>query len=221
LTDPEELAEEGRFLEAAKLCCEKAQRERDVHKRRRFLNFAGRFYEAAGEFSLSVKCFFESGDVDRGLESSMRAKSAKVLSNALAETGRSSEDTAELLLRCSLRLLESHEWADARVFAKEAHDVGHSSLADAMISLIDGVIEGNALKVAACVKATRIQHEEDVLRREINFVAGKFLASMPKAVNEEAKEIPSECPECGAPLPHKRKGKVIECEYCGFPVRLD
>jgi hypothetical protein len=220
LTNPKKLAEEERFLETAKAYYEKALRERDVHKRRRFLNFAGRFYESAGEFSLSAKCFLESGDLDRTLESAVKSGNPKVLSSTLAETGHSKEETLELLLRCSLQLLEARENNGARAFAGEAHNVGPSPLTDAMISLVDGVIENNSEKVASCAKATRFQSERDILAREINFVANKFLVSMPK-VAREAKEVPDQCPECGAPLPPKRKGKIVECEYCGFPVRLE
>jgi hypothetical protein len=220
LKNPEKLAEEKRFLEAAKAYCEKALRERDVHKRRRFLNFAGRFYESAGEFSLSAKCFLESGDVDRALESSVKSGNPKVLSNALTETGHKEDDTIELLLKCALQLAEQREFVKARVFAKEALDIKRSQLTEAMINMIDGVLEGKSEKVVSSVKATRFQGKDDPLAREINFLANKFLANMPKG-ESEAKEPPTRCPECGAPLPPKGKGKIIECEYCGFPVRLD
>jgi DNA-directed RNA polymerase subunit RPC12/RpoP len=220
LTNPEELAEQGRFLEAAKAYREKALREKDVHKRRRFLNFAGRYYESAEEFSLSAKSFLESGDVDRALESSVKSGNPKVLSNALTETEHKQEETVELLLKCALQLVEQKEFVKARTFAKEALEINRSRLTEAMISMIDGVLEGKSAKVASSVKATQFLGEDDSLAREINFVANKFLANMPK-IESEAKEPPIQCPECGAPLPLKRKGKFIECEYCGFPVRLD
>jgi hypothetical protein len=219
LTNPEELAEEGRFLEAANAYREKALRERDVHKRRRFLNFAGRFYESASEFSLSAKCFLESGDLDRALESSVKSGHPRVLSNALIETGHKEEEMIELLLKCALQLVEQKDFVKARAFAKEALDIRRSELTEAMFSMIDGVLEGKSEKVASSVKATQFLGENDSLAREINFVANKFLASMPK-IGSETKP-PTRCPECGAPLPPKRKGKFIECEYCGFPVRLD
>jgi hypothetical protein len=219
LTNPETLAKEGRFLEAAKAYCEKALREKDVHKRRRFLNFAGRFYESAGEFSLSAKCFLESGDVDRALESSVKSGNPKVLSNALIETGHKEEETVELLIKCALQLAEQKEFVKARAFAKEALDIKRSQLTEAVINMIDGVLEGKSEKVASSVKATQFLGENDSLAREINFLANKFLASMPKMGSET--KPPTRCPECGAPLPPKMKGKFIECEYCGFPVRLD
>jgi DNA-directed RNA polymerase subunit RPC12/RpoP len=220
LTNPEKPAEQGRFLEAAKAYREKALREKDIHKRRRFLNFAGRFYESAGEFSLSAKCFLESGDVDRALESSVKSGNPKVLLNTLTETGHKEEETVELLLKCTLQLAEQKEFVKSRVFAKEALDIKRSQLTEAVINMIDGVLEDKSEKVASSVKATRFLGEKDPLAREINFVANKFLVNMPKG-ESEAKEPPTRCPECGAPLPPKRKGKIIECEYCGFPVRLD
>jgi hypothetical protein len=220
LTNPEELAKQGRFLEAAKAYCEKALQERDMHKRRRFLNFAGRCYESAEEFSLSTKCFLESGDVDRALESSVKSGNPKVLSNALIETGHKQEEAVELLLKCALQLTEQKEFVKARAFAKEAFGISRSQLTEAMINMIDGVLEGKSERVASSVKAIQLLGEDNSLAREIDFVANKFLASMPK-VESGAKEPPAQCPECGAPLPPKRKGKIIECEYCGFPVRLD
>ena len=219
MTKPEKLAEEGRFLEAAKAYHEKALRERDVHKWRRFLNFAGRFYESAGEFSLSAKCFLESGDVNRALESAVKSGNPKVLSNALTETRHKEEETINLLLKSALQLAEQKEFVKARAFAKEALDIKRLQLTEAMISMIDGVLEGKSEKVASSVKATRFLGENDSLAREINFVANKFLASIPKTGNET--KPPTRCPECGAPLPPKMKGKFIECEYCGFTVRLD
>jgi transposase len=118
-----------------------------------------------------------------------------------------------------LQLVDAREFAGARAFAKEAYDMGRSSLAEALINLVDGYLEGKPDKIASSVKATRIPGESDVLAREINFVAGKFLASVPKLSGEV--KVPTRCPECGAPLPLKAKGRVIECEYCGYPVRLD
>lgn len=220
LSNPEKLVEKGRFLEAAKAYHEKALREGDVHKRRRFLNFAGRCYESAKEFSLSAKSFLESGDVDRALESAVKSKNPKILSNALAETGHKEEETVELLLKCTLQLVEQRELVEARTFAKEALDLKRSQLTEATISMIDGVLEDKPEKLAFSAKATRFHGEDDPLAREINFLANKLLTSMPKR-ESEAKEPPTRCPECGAPLPPRRKGKIIECEYCGFPVRLD
>lgn len=212
--------EEGRVLEAAEAYREKALREKDVHKRRRFLNFAGRCYESAEQFSLSAKCFLESGDMDRAVSSTVKSKSPKILSNALAEAGHKEDETIALLLKCVMQLAERGEFVEARAFAKEALDLKRSQLTEAMINMIDGVLEGKPEKVASSAKATRFLCENDPLAREINFVANKFLASMPKG-ESGAKEPPSECPECGAPLPRNRRGKVVECDYCGFPVRLD
>jgi hypothetical protein len=219
LTNPEPPAEKRPFLKAAKAYNEKALREKDVHKRRRFLNFAGRFYESAGEFELSAKCFLESGDVDRALRSALKSGDPKTLSNALTETGHKQDETAKLLLKCTLQLAEQKEFTKARVFAKEALGIARSELTVAMMNMIDGVIEGKPEKVTSSVKATQFLGENDSLAREINFVANKILASMPKTATET--KPPTICPECGAPLPQKRKGNVIECEYCGFPVRLD
>jgi hypothetical protein len=216
----EELAKEGRFLEAAKVYQEHASQEMDEHKRRRFLNFAGRYYEVAGEFSLAVKCFLESGDVDRTVGAAVKGKSPKVLSNALAEAGYKEEETVRSLLKCGLQLVEAREFAEAHLFAKEAYGFGHGVLPEALMGLIDGYMLGSSEKIAASVKALRVPAESDALAREIGFVANKFLATMPKA-SGEVKEFPSHCPECGAPLPVKRHGKIIECEYCGYPVRLD
>jgi len=220
LPKPEELIEEGRFLEAAKLYHEQALQTKNVHERRRFLNFAARCYESAGEFSLAVKCFLESGDLDRALDSAIKAKNAKILSNALAETGRKEEAT-KLLLKCALQLVEEREFGLARSFAKETLAFGHSSLALALINMIDGIIEGKSEKVASSVKVTQVSSEDADMAREINFVANKFLANMPK-VSGGVKKVPTRCPECGAPFPQqKRHGRIIECEYCGFTVRVD
>jgi hypothetical protein len=125
-----------------------------------------------------------------------------------------------LLLGCGLRLVEAREFAEAHTFAREAYGFGHSVMAEALLGLIDGYMQNSSEKVAASVKALRIPSESDSLAREIGFVANKFLVNMPKVAGE-AKELPTHCPECGAPLPAKRKGRVIECEYCGYPVRLD
>lgn len=184
------------------------------------MNFAGRCYESAEEFSLSAKSFLESGDVERALESALKSGNPKVLSNALAETRHREEETAELLLKCALQLVERKEFVEARAFAKEALDLKRSQLTEAAINMIDGVLEDKPEKVAFSAKATRFQGDDAPLAREINFVANKLLVNIPK--NErETKEPPTRCTECGAPLPQKRKGKIIECEYCGFPVRLD
>lgn len=221
LPNPEKLAKEGRFLEAAKVCQEHASHEKDEHKRRRFSNFAGRYFEVAGEFSLAVKCFLESGDVDRAVGAAVKGKSPKALSNALAEAGYKEEETARLLLTCGLQLVEAREFAEAHLFAKEAYGFGHGVLAEALMGLIDGHMLDSSEKIAASVRALRVPAESDALAREIGFVANKFLATMPKGAGGGAKELPSHCPECGAPLPVRRHGKIIECEYCGYPVRLD
>ena len=158
--------------------------------------------------------------MDRALVASVKSGNPKVLSNALAETGHKEEKTIELLLKCVLQLAEQREFAKARAFAKEALDLKRSQLTEAAISMIDGVLEGKAEKVSFTVKATRFLGENDSLTREVSFVASKLLANMPK-IESGARTPPTECPECGAPLPKKRKGKIVECDYCGFPVRLD
>lgn len=220
LPSPEKLAKEGKFLEAAKLYEERALQTKDVHKKRRFLNFAARCYESAGEFSLAVKCFLESADVDAALGSAVKVKNAKIVSDAVVEAGRK-ENAVGFLLRCALRFVEEREFDVTRSFCMEALQFGHSSLAEALLSVIDGVMEGKAEKVASGVKMAQSSGEDVELAREIGFVGNKFLANMPK-VQSEVREVPTRCPECGAPLPaHMRHGKVIECEYCGFTVRLD
>jgi len=217
---PEELAEQGRFLEAARLYLEKALKAKDVHERRRFLNFAGRCYESAGEPSLAAKCFLEASDLETALASAIKAKNPLVLSTALVETGRKNE-VVNLLLKCALRLIETREFGVARSFCKEALKFRRSDLATALVYLIDGFIEGKSEKVVLSIKLARASHEDAELTREISFIANKFLANMPKVPNQ-AKEIPRRCPECGAPFPlQKRHGKIIECEYCGFMVRID
>ena len=219
LPNPEKLAKRGRFLEAAKIYRERAVQERDEHKKRRFLNFAARYYESAGEFSFAVRCFLESKDVDRALASAVMAKNAKVLSNALVESGYKQEEIVRLLLRCGLKFVEAKEFAEAQTFAKEAYGFGHLVIAEALLGLVEGCMQSSSEKVAASVKTTQILSESDSLAREIGFLANKFLVSMPKVAGQ-AKEMPTHCPECGAPLPAKRKSRVIECEYCGYPVRL-
>jgi len=217
---PEELVEERRFLEAAKLYQEKALKAKDVHERRRFLNFAARCYESAGEFSLAIKCFLESDDVDRALASAVKAKNPRVLSNALIETTYK-DNAVKFLLKCAVRLVDVQEFGASRSFCKEALEFGRSDLATALIYAIDGVIEGKSEKVALGLKLTRTSHEDVGLAREIGFIANKFLAGMPK-VSSGVKEVPRRCPECGAPFPlQKRRGKIIECEYCGFMVRVN
>ncbi|MGQ9566377.1 MAG: hypothetical protein ACUVT5_07570 [Candidatus Bathyarchaeales archaeon] len=217
---PEELIEQGCFLEAAKLYHEKALKAKNIHERRRFLNFAGRCYESAGESSLATKCFLEAGDLELALASAIKAKNPLVLSTALAESGRKN-DIVDLLLKCALRLVEAREFGAARSFCKEALKFRHSDLATAMIYLIDGFMEGKSEKVVLSVKQARASNEDTTLAREISFIANKFLANMPK-VPSQAKEIPKRCPECGAPFPlQKRRSKVIECEYCGFMLRID
>ncbi len=220
LPSPEKLAKEGKFLEAAKLYEERALQTKDVHKKRRFLNFAARCYESAGEFSLAVKCFLESGDSDSALDSAVKVKNAKIVSDAVVAADRK-EDAVRFFLRCTLRFVEEREFDVARSFCKEGLQFGHSSLANALLSEIDGVMEGKAEKVASGIKMAQSSGEDIELTREIGFVGNKFLANMPKA-QSEIREVPTRCPECGAPLPaHMRRGKVIECEYCGFTVRLD
>jgi tetratricopeptide (TPR) repeat protein len=220
LPNPEKLVKERRFFDAAKIYHERAVQERDDHKKRRFLNFAARYYESAGEFSLAMKCFLESKDLDRALASAVKAKNGKILSNALIEAGYKQEEIVRLLLKCGLRLVEAREFAEAHTFAGEAYGLGHSAIAEALLTFIDGCVQSSPERVIASIKALQIPSESDSLAREISFVANKFLTSMPK-VSGSAKEIPTHCPECGAPLSAKRKGKVIECEYCGYPVRLD
>jgi len=220
LPSPEKLAKEGKFLEAAKLYEEQALQTKDVYKKRRFLNFAARCYESAGEFSLAVKCFLESGDSDAALSSAVKVKNAKIVSDAVVAAGRK-EGATEFFLRCVLRFVEEREFDVARSFCKETLQLGHSSLAEALLSEIDGVMEGKAEKVASGIKIAQSSGEDIELTKEIGFVGNKFLANMPK-IQSEVREVPTRCPECGAPLPvHMRHGKVIECEYCGFTVRLD
>lgn len=220
LRNPEKLVKKGRFLEAAQIYYERAKQERDEHKKRRFLNFAARYYESAGEFSLAVKYFLESKDMDRALAAAVTAKNPKILSNALVEIGYKQEEIVKLLLRCGLRSVEAREFTEAHQFAREAYGFGHPVTAEAMLNLIDGYMQSNSEKVANSVKALQIPSESDSLAREISFVANKFLGSMPKVAGQP-KEMPTHCPECGAPLPAKQKGRIIECEYCGYPVRLD
>ena len=220
MPNPEKLVKKGHFFEAAKIYHERAVQERDDHKKRRFLNFAARYYESAGEFSLAIKCFLESKDMDRALASAIKAKNAKILSNALFEEEHKQEEIVMLLLKCGLGLVEAKEFVQAHAFAKEAYGLGHSAIAEALLTFIDGCVQSSPEKVTASIRALQIPSESDSLAREISFVANKFLTSMPK-VTGNTKEIPTHCPECGAPLPAKRKGRVIECEYCGYPVGLD
>jgi hypothetical protein len=220
LPSPKKLVKEGKFLEAAKLYHTRALKTKDEHKRRRFLNFAARCYESAGDFSLAVKCFLESGDVDSALGSAIKSRNPKFLSNALLDAGRK-DDAVRFLLKCTLRLVEERDFEAARSFCKEALEFGHSGLASALVNIIDGIIEGKSEKVASSVKTTQTSSEDADLAREINFIANKFLANMPK-VSGVVKEVPNRCPECGAPFPaQKGRGKIIQCEYCGFTVRLD
>ncbi|HML03089.1 MAG TPA: zinc ribbon domain-containing protein [Candidatus Bathyarchaeia archaeon] len=220
LRNPEKLVKKGRFLEAAQIYYERATQDRDEHKKRRFLNFAARYYESAAEFSLAVKCFLESKDPDRALAAAVTAKNPKILSNALVEAGYKQEEIVRLLLKCGLRSLEAREFTETHAFAIEAYGFGHPVMAEALLNLIDGYVQTSSEKIAASIKAMQIPSESDPLAREIGFVANKLLVSMPKVAGQ-AKEIPTHCPECGAPLPAKRKGRIIECEYCGYPVRLD
>jgi len=220
LRNPEKLVKKGRFLEAAQIYYERATQERDEHKKRRFLNFAARYYESAAEFSLAVKCFLESKDMDRALAAAVTAKNPKILSNPLVEAGYKQEEIVKLLLTCGLRSVEAREFIGAHAFARDAYGFGQPVMAEAMLNLIDGYMQSSSEKVAASVKAVQVPSENDPLAREIGFVANKLLVSMPKVAGQ-AKEIPTHCPECGAPLPAKRKGRIIECEYCGYPVRLD
>lgn len=224
---PEKLVKEGRLHEAAEAYREKALQQKDIHKRRRFLNFAGRYYESADEFSLAAKTFLESGDLDRTVQASIKSGNPKILSGVLIESGHSDEETVRLLLKCVVRLTEQREFDEAKVFAKEASDWKRSQLTDATINLttaivgmIDGILDANPSKLTTTISATRRPSLDDPLAREISFVASKFLANMPK-IEHTRTDPPTECPECGAPLPHKRKGKVVECDYCGFPVRLE
>jgi len=214
------MAKEGHVREAAEAYCEKASQENDPHKRRRFLNFAGRYYEAAGDFSQSAKCFLESGDVERALGSAVKSGDPKTLSTALTETEHKEEETVKLLLKCSLGLIEKKDFIKARAFAKEASGVKRSPLTEATVNIVDGLMENKADKVASIVKAIGPMGVNDPLAREIGFVANMLLSKMPKS-DGAAKEPPTLCPECGAPLPQKWKGKMIVCEYCGYPVRLD
>lgn len=147
MPNPEKLAKEGRFLEAAKAYQERAMEQKDEHKRRRFLNFAGRYYESVGEFSFAVKCFLESGDADRALGSAVKARNPKVLSNALVEAGYKEEDVVRLLLKCGLLLVDARMFAEAHLFAKEAYGFGHGVLAEALMTLIDGYMLGSAEKI--------------------------------------------------------------------------
>ncbi|MEM2102289.1 MAG: hypothetical protein QXM22_02100, partial [Candidatus Bathyarchaeia archaeon] len=176
--------------------------------------------ESAGESSLAIKCFLEAGDLEAALTSAVKAKNPLVLSTALVETGRKNE-VVNLLLKCATRLGEARECGAARIFCKEALKVEHSDLATALIHMIDGFMEGKSEKVILSIQMARASHEDAELAREISFIANKFLANMPKVPNQ-AKEIPRRCPECGAPFPlQKRRSKIIECEYCGFMMRID
>ena len=219
MPNPEKLAKKGHFFEAADIYRERAVQEKDEPKKRRFLNFAARYYESAGEFSLAIKCFLASKDLDRALSSAVIAKNAKILSNALIESGYKQEEVVRLLVRCGLKLVSEKEFAEAQTFAKEAYGFGHSVIAEALLDLVEGYMQSNSEKVAVSAKTVQILTESDSLAREIGFLANKFLISIPKIAGE-TKEMPTHCPECGAPLPTKRKGRVIECEYCGYPVRL-
>lgn len=220
MSNPKKPTEERLFLEAAKSYQEQALKQKNIHKKRRFLNFAARHYEAAGEFSLASKCFLASDDTERALGSAVKAKNPKIFSNAFLEAGQEKDEAARLLLKEAVVLVSSGAFADTRLFAKEAYDLNHSILAEALITLVDGYMEGKSEKIALSVKNTRVPAESNSLAREINFIANKFLTNMPKA-SGDVKTVPTHCPECGAPLPLKGKGKIFECEYCGFPVRFD
>jgi hypothetical protein len=220
LPNPKNPAEKASFLEAAKTYRAHALKQKDTHKKRRFLNFAARYYEAAGEYSLATKCFLASDDVERALGSAVKAKNPKIFSNAFLEAGHEKDETARLLLTEAVELVDSEELIDARTFAKEVYELNRSVLAEALMMLVDGYMEGKDEKITLSVKSTRVLAESDPLAREINFVANKFLAKMPKPPSD-VKAIPTRCPECGAPLPLKKKGKILECEYCGFLAKLN
>lgn len=229
MSSPEKLIKQGRFYEAAQIFHQKADNAKSIFEGRRYLDSAARCYESANEYSSAVMCFLEAGNLEAALKACIKSKDPKPLSRTLLQRGKPKEAVRSLII-CSLNFFKERNFIEAKNFCEEALNIGHSQLPEALINVIEGVIENDPEKISTGLKIGQTASGEDFdLISEITFIAKNALAEItpaqlmvtPKTVQEERKLAPLYCPNCGAPFSkQKAYSKVIQCDYCRHVTRL-
>jgi len=224
LPNPEKLAKQGKFDEAAKLFYEKASTTKSIFEKRRYLDSAARCYESAGEYSLATKCFLEAGNLEAALKAGIKSRKPEEFSKALIHH-RNIKEAVSFLMTCSLDLMERKNFVDAKKFCEEALRIEQSPLPEALMNVINGVIENSSEKIVNGLRISRNISESSDLATKITFIAKSILAELSPAQLEvshkEKKPVVSRCPNCGALLPRQRTySDTVQCPYCGCIVRI-
>lgn len=225
MPNPEKLAKQGKFYEAAKSFYEKANTTKSIFKKRRYLDSAARCYESAGEYFLATKCFLEAGNLEAALKAGMKSKKPEDLSKALIHH-RNTEEALSFLITCALDLMKQQNFVDAKKFCEEALRIEQSPLPEALMNIINGVIENSSEKIVNGLKISRaISEKNHDLATKITFIAKSILAEFSPAQldvsRKEKKPVISRCPNCGALLPKKKTySDTVQCPYCGCVVRM-
>jgi len=226
LPDPEKLAKQGKYKEAAELFQQRANGTKNLFERRRYLDSAARCYETAGDYASAIRCFLEVENFETAINACMKCKNPKYLTQAL--TQQTKKEVVRALVICSLNFLREQNFIDAQIFCEEAISLNDGSqLPEALINILIGCKEYDRERIIDGLKITQDIVNEDVdLVSEIAFIGKNLLSEIPQTqssqvLNEQKKQNELFCSRCGAPFPkHKLYSKVIKCEYCGYTTKL-
>jgi tetratricopeptide (TPR) repeat protein len=228
LPNPEKLAGQGRYQEAAELFRQKAINTKNLFEKRRYFDSAARCYESACEYTSAIYYFLEAENLEAAIKTCMKSKNPKNLSQALTQQMKAKE-IIQALVTCSLNFIREKNFIDAQKFCEEALSLNdESQLPEALMNILIGGREYDREKIVDGLKiAQTITNEDFYLMSEITFIGKNFLSEIPpdhapsQVKKEERKTVELFCSHCGAPFPQQKLySKVIKCEYCGHVTKL-
>lgn len=230
MPNPEKLAKQGKYEEAAKLLQQRASNTENPFERRRYFDSAARCYELAGEYAASIACFLQAENLQAAINVCTKSKNPKYLSQASTHRVKAREVVRALVV-CSLNFLRERNLIVAQKFCEEAIALSsRSPLPEALMNILVGAIEYDQGKIVDGLKIGQAVDSEDFdLMSEIAFIGKNLLSEMPsvqassvrQVVQEERKVVELLCSNCRAPFPQQKVySKVIKCEYCGHITKL-
>jgi len=227
---PEKLAKQGKYQEAAQLFQQRANNAKNSFERRRYFDSAARCYESAGNYASGIVCFLEAENLQAAINTCVKSKNPKYLSQALTKRVKKREVVRALVV-CSLIFLRERNFIDAQKFCEEALGLGgESQLPEALMNILVGAIEYDQEKIVDGLKICQTIASEDFdLISEITFIGKNLLSEMPPVTvsairqvkQEDRKPVELLCSNCKAPFPQQKVySKVIKCQYCGHITKL-